>query len=65
MGALPGPIPASPRAPSICWPSIVPIRSIIYASTEGHYSDPKGFQGLFKSADGGGRWQAINKGWIA
>lgn len=36
--------------------------SIMYASTEGHYSGPKGFQGLFKSTDGGGRWQAINKG---
>jgi photosystem II stability/assembly factor-like uncharacterized protein len=36
--------------------------NIIYASTEGHYSEPKGFQGLFKSTDGGGRWQAINKG---
>jgi photosystem II stability/assembly factor-like uncharacterized protein len=36
--------------------------SIIYASTEGHYSDTKGFQGLFKSTDGGSRWQAINKG---
>jgi hypothetical protein len=36
--------------------------NIIYASTEGHYSDPKGFQGVFKSTDGGGKWQAINKG---
>ena len=36
--------------------------NIIYASTEGHNSDPKGFQGLFKSTDGGTSWLAINKG---
>jgi hypothetical protein len=36
--------------------------NIVYASTEGHYGDPKGFQGLFKSTDGGARWQPINKG---
>jgi photosystem II stability/assembly factor-like uncharacterized protein len=38
--------------------------NIIYASTEGHYSEPKGFQGLFKSTDGG-RWQASTRVWIA
>jgi photosystem II stability/assembly factor-like uncharacterized protein len=36
--------------------------SILYASTEGFNSEPKGFRGLFRSTDGGASWFAINTG---
>jgi len=36
--------------------------TILYASTEGLYSEPRGFQGVFKSTDSGASWFAINTG---
>jgi hypothetical protein len=36
--------------------------NILYAGTRGLYNDPKGFRGLFKSADGGISWSSINNG---
>ena len=36
--------------------------SILYAGTEGIYTNPTGFRGLFKSTDGGANWTAINNG---
>jgi photosystem II stability/assembly factor-like uncharacterized protein len=36
--------------------------SILYAATEGIYSEPRGFRGLFKSTDSGTSWFTINKG---
>jgi hypothetical protein len=36
--------------------------SVIYASTEGLLSEPRGFRGLFKSTDSGVSWAAINDG---
>ena len=36
--------------------------NILYASTEGFHSEPRGFRGLFKSTDGGASWFAINTG---
>ncbi len=36
--------------------------STLYASVEGGASGPKGFQGLFKSTDGGASWFAMNGG---
>jgi photosystem II stability/assembly factor-like uncharacterized protein len=36
--------------------------SILYASTEGFSSEPRGFRGLFRSTDGGASWFAINTG---
>jgi photosystem II stability/assembly factor-like uncharacterized protein len=35
---------------------------ILYAETEGHSTQPAGFQGLFKSIDGGQTWFPINAG---
>jgi photosystem II stability/assembly factor-like uncharacterized protein len=35
---------------------------ILYASTEGFNSEPKGFRGLFRSTDSGASWSAINNG---
>jgi photosystem II stability/assembly factor-like uncharacterized protein len=36
--------------------------SILYASTAGFNSEPRGFRGLFKSTDSGTSWSAINTG---
>jgi photosystem II stability/assembly factor-like uncharacterized protein len=36
--------------------------SILYASTEGLLTEPRGFRGLFKSTDSGISWVAINDG---
>jgi photosystem II stability/assembly factor-like uncharacterized protein len=35
---------------------------ILYAATEGFWSEPRGFRGLFKSTNGGASWFAINTG---
>ncbi|MBI4907642.1 MAG: hypothetical protein HY820_28725 [Acidobacteria bacterium] len=34
----------------------------LYASTEGFYTEPRGFRGLYKSTDSGTSWFAINEG---
>jgi hypothetical protein len=36
--------------------------SILYAGTQGIYTEPRGFRGLFKSVDSGGSWLAVNNG---
>jgi len=36
--------------------------SILYASTEGLLSEPRGFRGLFKSTDSGSNWFAVSNG---
>jgi photosystem II stability/assembly factor-like uncharacterized protein len=36
--------------------------SVLYASTEGLSTDPRGFRGLFKSTDSGVSWAPINSG---
>ena len=34
--------------------------SILYAVTQGVYTEPRGFRGLFKSIDGGASWLAVS-----
>jgi photosystem II stability/assembly factor-like uncharacterized protein len=36
--------------------------SILYAGTQGIYTEPRGFRGLFKSTDSGATWVAVNNG---
>jgi hypothetical protein len=36
--------------------------NVLYAGTQGIYTEPKGFRGLFKSVDGGASWLPVNNG---
>ena len=36
--------------------------SILYAGTQGIYTSPRGFRGLFKSIDSGASWSAVDNG---
>jgi photosystem II stability/assembly factor-like uncharacterized protein len=39
--------------------------TILYAGTQGIYTEPRGFRGLFKSRDGGASWEAFSDGLTA
>jgi photosystem II stability/assembly factor-like uncharacterized protein len=38
--------------------------NVLYAATTGNYGMPRGFRGLFKSADSGGAWSAVDNGLV-